>query len=57
MMIIKSKINDAAEIEGKHYNISRDFAEALDEKVKHLIKDACRRARDNNRSTVMPRDL
>jgi len=57
MMIIKSKINDAAEIEGKHYNISRDFAEALDEKVKHLIKDACKRARDNNRSTVMPRDL
>ena len=57
MMIIKSKINDAAEIEGKHYNISRDFAEALDEKVKRLIKDACRRARDNSRTTVMPRDL
>ncbi len=57
MIVIKSKINGAAELDGKSYNVSRDFAEALDEKVRHIIKDACKRARDNGRNTVMPRDI
>ncbi len=57
MLIVKSKIRDCAEIDGKHYNISSDFADALNEKVKILIKDACKRTRDNNRNTIMPRDL
>ena len=38
-------------------NISADFIEQLDEKVKQLILDAAKRAKDNARRTVMGRDV
>ena len=57
MLIVKSKINEAAELDGKNYNISSDFADALDAKVRQLVKDACRRANENGRNTLMPRDI
>lgn len=56
-LIVKSNLKDAAQIDGKSLNISGDFAAALDSKVEALVKEACRRARDNNRSTVMAKDL
>lgn len=54
MLVIKSKIK---EVTGGEYNISSDFAEALDEKVKEMIKKATERAEANNRKTVMAKDL
>ena len=38
-------------------SISEDFLDRLDEKVKQLILQALQRAKENNRRTVMGRDL
>jgi histone H3/H4 len=57
MVIVKSRIKDYAELEGRHYNVSGDFPDALQEKIKAVIREACKRARDNGRNTIMPRDL
>jgi histone H3/H4 len=38
-------------------NVSSDFYDALDEEVEELLTDAARRAEDNDRKTVQPRDL
>ncbi len=53
LLVVRSKIKDAA----KGMNVAGDFADALSEKVSQLINDACRRAKENKRSTVQPRDL
>ena len=53
LLVVRSKIKDVV----KDCNVAGDFAEALSEKVEQLIKDACRRAKDNGRKTVQPRDL
>lgn len=52
-IIVKAKIKEYA----KGCNVSSDFADALNEKVKVLIEDACKRAEGNNRKTVMAKDL
>jgi len=52
-IVVKSKIKELA----TGYNVAGDFADALDEKVKLLIKDAIRRAEGNSRKTVMAKDL
>ena len=38
-------------------NLSGDFMDKLDEKVKQLILDAAKRAKDNGRRTVMGKDV
>jgi histone H3/H4 len=38
-------------------NVSSDFYAALDSEVEDLLTDAARRAEDNDRKTVQPRDL
>ena len=38
-------------------NISADFMDKLDERVKQLILDAVRRAKENGRRTVMGKDV
>ena len=38
-------------------NISGDFIDRLDEKVKDLIVDAAKRAKENGRRTVMGKDV
>ena len=38
-------------------NVASDFYDALDEEVKDLLGDAARRAEENDRKTVQPRDL
>lgn len=53
MIIVKAKIK---ELSGD-YNVSGDFAEALDKKVEQMVKDACSRADANGRKTVMAKDL
>jgi histone H3/H4 len=38
-------------------NVASDFYGALDEEVEELLEDAARRAEENDRKTVQPRDL
>ncbi len=53
MYVVKAKIREAS----KGFNVSGDFAEALNKKVEQLIKDACARAEANGRKTVMAKDI
>jgi histone H3/H4 len=38
-------------------NVSSDFYDALDDEVDQLLENAARRAEENDRKTVQPRDL
>ncbi len=38
-------------------SLAKDFCEALDQKVLELITQAKKRAKANQRNTLMPRDL
>ena len=53
MLVVKAKIKDVT----KGYNVSADYAKALDKKTEALVKDACERAKGNSRRTVMAKDL
>ena len=46
---VKEELNDM--------NVASDFYDALDEEVSELLSDAARRADENDRKTVQPRDL
>ena len=52
LLVVRSKIKECTSC-----NVAGDFADALSKKVEVLIKDAERRAKDNNRSTIKARDL
>jgi histone H3/H4 len=52
-LIVKSAVKEYLEDE----NVASDFYEALDEEVAELLDDASRRAEENDRKTVQPRDL
>lgn len=52
---IVKKIND--EKEYRVDNVTLDFAPALDRKVRELIETAVERAHQNNRRTLMGRDV
>ena len=56
-LIVVSNIKNIAKIEDKPLNVSSDFYEALDEKVKEIIGTACKRAKSNGRNTVMGKDV
>lgn len=52
-LIVKSRVKEA--LDGM--NVSADFYDELDERVEALLDDANRRAEENGRKTVQPRDL
>ena len=52
-LIVKSNIKNVV---GK-YNVSSDFADALNEKIKTLILESVSRAEANGRKTVMSKDI
>lgn len=52
-LIVKAAVKD----ELRNMNVSSDFYDALDEEVSELLDDAARRADENDRKTVQPRDL
>jgi histone H3/H4 len=56
-LVVKAKIRDYAKVDDKVLNVSGDFADRLSEKVEAMIRESCRRAKDNGRSTVMAKDL
>lgn len=53
LIIIKAKIKEVV----GDYQVSSDFVDVLDAKVKVLIEDAKKRAEANGRKTVMGRDI
>ncbi|RJT06788.1 DUF1931 domain-containing protein [Halococcus sp. IIIV-5B] len=52
-LIVQSAVKE--QLEGM--NVSSDFYDALDEVVADQLDDAARRAEENDRKTVQPRDL
>ncbi len=57
-MIVRSQVKDFVKsLDYNIENVSSDFFEMLDKKVEQIIKESCRRAKENGRKTVMPRDL
>ena len=56
MLVVKAKLKDVAKEMGD-FSVASDFADKLDGKVTAMVKEACERAKANNRRTVMARDL
>lgn len=55
---ITAMVKELSEEKGyKVDNITTDFAPALDEKVRAIVKKAVERAQQNNRRTLMGRDV
>lgn len=58
MITVRTQIKDILKESGLEVkNISGDFMDKLDEKVKQLILDAAKRAKDNGRRTLMGKDV
>ena len=58
MLTVKTQVKEILKESGfRVENISNDFMDHLDEKVKQLILDAVRRAKENGRRTVMAKDV
>lgn len=53
MIVVKAKIKEVAQ----GYNVSSDFADALNGEVEALVKKAAERAEANGRRTIMAKDL
>ena len=52
-LIVKAAVKEELD----EMNVASDFYGALDEEVAELLEDAARRAAENDRKTVQPRDL
>ena len=53
MLIVRSKIKEVA----RDFNVASDFPDALNTVTEMLVKEACMRARENQRRTIMAKDL
>ena len=56
-LVVRSQIKNYAKVDDKALNIAEDFYEALNKKVEKLIQESSKRAKSNNRSTLMGRDV
>ena len=56
-LVVVSQIKNIAKIDDKALNVSADFYEALNDKVKEITEKACKRAKLNSRNTVMGKDV
>lgn len=58
MIVVRTQIKDIMKELGLGVeNISGDFMDKLDKKVKQLIIDSLKRAKENGRRTVMGKDI
>ncbi|MBI4983502.1 DUF1931 domain-containing protein [Candidatus Woesearchaeota archaeon] len=58
MIAVRTQVKDILKESGLAVdNISNDFMSKLDEKVKQLVLEAAKRAKENGRKTVMGKDL
>lgn len=56
-LVVRSNIKEYAKVNERPLNVSTDFYEKLNVKVSSIIKEACIRAKENNRNTVMGKDV
>ena len=56
-LVVRSQVKNYAKVDNKPLSIAEDFYDALNKKVEKLIEEACIRAKSNNRSTLMGRDV
>lgn len=56
-LIVVSRVKEAAKLDDKPLNVSADFYTRLEERVREIILEACKRARANKRNTVMGKDV
>ena len=56
-LVVRSQVKNYTKIDEKTLSVSEDFYEALNKKVEKLIEEASKRAKLNNRNTVMGRDI
>lgn len=56
-LIVVSRVKELAKHENRQLNVASDFSSALTKKVEQIIADACRRAVENGRTTIMPKDI
>ncbi|MDP7263017.1 MAG: DUF1931 domain-containing protein [Candidatus Woesearchaeota archaeon] len=56
-LVVRSQIKNYAKVDEKALNVTEDFYSALNKKVEDLIVESCKRAKMNNRNTVMGRDV
>ena len=56
MLVVRAKIKDEVQKHGD-FSVASDLAEKLDQKAQEMLKEACERAKANNRRTVMARDV
>ena len=54
-IVVTSKVKDT--VKGEDLRMSGDVPEALDDKVRQMIKDAAKRAQENGRGTLRAYDL
>lgn len=58
MVTVRTQVKDLLQQAGFGVdNIAGDFMDRLDERVKSIVIDAAKRAKENGRRTVMGRDL
>ena len=57
-LVVRTQVKDLLKESGLGLdNLAGDFMDRLDEKVKQLILDAAKRAKDNGRRTIMGKDI
>ena len=56
-LVVRSQVKNYTKIDEKTLSVSEDFYDALNKKVEKLIEEASKRAKLNNRNTVMGRDI
>lgn len=58
MVAIRTRVKEILKESGLGIdNLSGDFMDKLDEKVKQIILDSAKRAKENGRKTVMGKDV
>jgi len=56
-LIVRFQVKESAQIDEKKLNVAEDFYAELEKEVESIIKRACKRAKQNNRTTLMGRDV
>ncbi|MBS3169963.1 DUF1931 family protein [Candidatus Woesearchaeota archaeon] len=57
-LVVRTQVKDLLKDSGMGVeNMSGDFMDVLDEKVKEIVFTATKRAKENGRRTVMAKDL
>lgn len=57
-LVVRTQVKDILKESGLGLdNLSGDFMDKLDEKVKQLVLDSAKRAKENGRRTIMGKDV